>query len=66
MVALQSRHDGGPKRKYNVIERERILTEARHPPGPGKDGTNTWSLTTLQKALGKAEDGLPEISTERI
>jgi transposase len=29
-------------------------------------GTNTWSLTTLQKALRKAEDGLPEISTERI
>jgi len=66
MAAIQPRHGGGPKRKYNAVEHERVLTEARRPPDPEKDGTNTWSLTTLQKALRKAEDGLPEISTERI
>jgi len=66
MAAIQPRHGGGPKRKYNAVERERVLREARRPPDPEKDGTNAWSLTTLQKALRKAEDGLAEISTERI
>ncbi len=40
--------------------------EARRQPNAEKDGTNTWSLTTLQRALRKAPDGLPGISTERI
>jgi transposase len=48
------------------VERERVLAEARRQPDPEKDGTNTWSLTTLQKALHKAPDGLANISTERI
>jgi transposase len=66
LAAIQPRHGGGPKRKYNAVERQRVLREVRRPPEPEEDGTNTWSLTTLQKALRKAEDGLPEISTERI
>jgi transposase len=66
MMAIQGHPGGKPKAKYNVAERERVLAEVRRQPDPEKDGTNTWSLTTLQKALRKAEDGLPEISTERI
>ena len=66
MAVIQPRHGGGPKRKYSALERERVLAEARRAPDPEKDGTNTWSLTRLQKALRKAEDGLSEISTERI
>jgi len=66
LEAIQPRHGGGPKVKYSVIERERVLAEVRRQPDPEKDGTKTWSLTTLQKALHKAVDGLPEISTERI
>jgi transposase len=66
IAAIQPRHGGGPKRKYTAVERERVLAEARRAPDAEKDGTNTWSLTTLQKALRRAEDGLPEISTERI
>jgi transposase len=66
IAAIQPAHGGGPQRKYNVVERERVLTEARRSPDPERDGTKTWSLTMLQKALRKAEDGLPEISTERI
>jgi len=66
MAAIQPRHGGGPKVKYSAIERERVLGEVRRQPDAEQDGTNTWSLTTLQKALRKAEDGLPEISTERI
>jgi transposase len=66
IASLQPGHGGGPKVKYSAVERDRVLAEVRRTPDPEKDGTNTWSLTTLQKALRKAEDGLPEISTERI
>jgi transposase len=66
LKAIQLRHGGGPEVKYSVQERERVLAEARRQPDPEKDGTKTWSLTTLQKALRKAPDGLPSISTERI
>jgi len=66
LQAMQPGHGGGPAPKYSAVERERVLAEARRQPDPEKDGTNTWSLTTLQKALQKAPDGLPGISTERI
>jgi len=66
IAAIRPQHGGGPKRKYTSVERERVLIEIRRSPDPEKDGTQTWSLTMLQKALRKAEDGLPEISTERI
>jgi transposase len=66
IAAIQPHHGGGPKRKYTTAERERVLREIRRAPDPGKDGTKTWSLSLLQRALRKAEDGLPEISTERI
>ena len=66
MQAIQPRHGGGPAIKYGSAEREHVLAEARRQPDPEKDGTNTWSLTTLQKSLQKAPDGLSNISTERI
>jgi transposase len=66
MIALQPKHGGGPKVKYSAAERERVLREVRRQPDTHSDGTNTWSLSMLQKALRNAEDGLPEISTERI
>jgi transposase len=66
IAAIQPVHGGGPQRKYTAPERERVLREIRRTPDPEKDGTKTWSLSLLQKALRKAEDGLPEISTERI
>ena len=66
MAVIQPSHGGGPKRKYTAVERERVLREVRRTPNPERDGTKTWSLALLQKALRRAEDGLPEISTERI
>jgi transposase len=66
LQAIQPKHGGGSAIKYSAVERERVLAEARRQPDPEQDGTNTWSLTTLQKALQKAPDGLPTISTERI
>ena len=66
LAAIQPKHGGGPKPKYTAVERERVLQEARRQPDVEQDGTNTWSLTTLQKALRRADAGLLEISTERI
>ena len=61
--ALQPRHGGGQKKRYDQSARERILREAARPPDPKADGTNTWSLATLQRALRRAPDGLPLVST---
>ena len=66
MLAIQGHAGGKPTPKYQASERERVIAEVRRQPDPEKDGTNTWSLMTLQKSLRKASDGLPEISTERI
>ncbi len=66
LQAIQPKHGGGSAIKYSAAERERVLAEVRRKPDAEKDGTNSWSLTTLQKALQQAPDGLPTISTERI
>ena len=66
MASIQPKHGGGAKQKYTSAERERVLREIRRSPDAEQDGTKTWSLSLLQRALRKAEDGLPEISTERI
>lgn len=65
-AAVEPRHGGGPRVKYGAAERERILAELRRPPARERDQTATWSLTTLQRALRSAEDGLPEVSTYTI
>lgn len=66
LAALAPRHGGGPKPLYDAAARARILQEARRPPDREQDGTATWSLTTLQKALRQASDGLPAVSTYTI
>ena len=45
---------------------DRILAEARRAPVPAQDGTATWSLSTLQRALRAAPDGLLRVSTYTI
>jgi transposase len=66
LAAVEPRHGGGPRVTYGAAERERILAEVRRPPDRERDRTATWSLTTLQRALRSAEDGLPEVSTYTI
>jgi len=66
LAALDARHGGGPPVQYGAVERERILREFRRPPDRQADGTATWSLTTLQRALRRAPDGLPHVSTFTI
>jgi transposase len=64
--ALAPRHGGGRQRVYDEGARARILREARRVPTPEADGTATWSLSALKKALRRAEDGLPAVSTYTI
>jgi transposase len=64
--ALEPRHGGGPTLIYGEAERERILAEVRRSPNRRQDGTATWSLSTLQRALRVAPNGLPQVSTYTI
>ncbi len=66
LAALDRQPGGGPPRRYAAAEAERILTEFRRTPDRERDGTATWSLTTLQRALRRAPDGFPTLSTFTI
>ena len=63
LEALVPGHGGGQPARYTSAERERLLAEAVRPPERERDGTATWSLVTLQRALRRAPDGLPQVST---
>jgi len=66
LSALEPKHGGGPVRQYTHTEKQRILAEVQRTPQRDKDGTATWSLETLKRALRTAEDGLPHVSTYTI
>ncbi len=63
LTALETKHGGGPAIEYTQAQKERILREFHRQPDRVEDGTTTWSLVTLQRALRKAPDGLPHVST---
>src|SRR5512146_1923861 len=66
LAALAPRHGGGSQPIYGSAARERMPREARRTPERGRGGTAAWSLTTLQRALRQADDGLPHVSTYTI
>jgi hypothetical protein len=66
LAALDAPQGGGPPLVYGPRAYERLLREVRRPPDREGDGTATWSLTTLQRALRTAPDGLPQVSTWTI
>jgi hypothetical protein len=51
---------------FSEAARARILAEFRRAPDREADGTAVWSLVTLQRALRRAPDGLPAISTHTV
>ena len=63
MAAIDGHHGGGPAVRYGPLEQERILNEFARTPDREKDQTATWSLSSLQRALRQAPDGLPTVST---
>ena len=66
LAALDRRYGGGPPTQYGPAARDRILAEFERLPDREQDGTASWSLTTLQRALHRAPDGLPAVSTFTI
>jgi hypothetical protein len=60
------RHGGGHQVRYGEAAQRRILAEVARAPERARDGTASWSLSTLRDALRRAEDGLPGISTYTI
>lgn len=63
---IEPRHGGGQPKRYGSAEQARILRELRRAPDRQSDGTATWSLSTLQRALRHAPDGLAGVSTFTI
>ena len=66
LAALTPRHGGGRASAYDTAARGRILREVARTPTPERDGTATWSLSILRRALRAAPDGLPRVSTFTI
>ena len=66
LAAVVPEHGGGHHVRYGEAEQRRILAEVTRVPERARDGTATWSLTTLRDALRRAEDGLPSISTYTV
>ena len=66
LAAVVPRHGGGHRVRYGEAEQRRVLAEVARVPERARDGTATWSLTTLRDALRRAEGGLPGISTHTI
>jgi transposase len=66
LAALDDLPRSGHPRSYGASERARIEQELLREPSRQEDSTATWSLTTLQRALREASDGLPAVSTFTI
>ncbi len=66
LSAVRPHHGGGPRIRYGADAQQRILAEWARAPEREADGTATWSLSLLQKALRQASDGLPRVSTFTI
>lgn len=66
LAAVRPGHGGGARIHYGADAQHRILAEWARAPQRDKDGTATWSLRLLQKALRQADDGLARISTFTI
>ena len=66
LAAVRPGHGGGARIRYGADAQHRILAQWTRTPQREPDGTATWSLSLLQKALRQAEDGLPRVSTFTI
>src|SRR4051794_340317 len=66
LAAVRPGHGGGPRIRYGADAQQRIRAEWARTPQRDQDGTATWSLSLLQRALRQADDGLPRVSTFTI
>ena len=63
--ATLPRHGGGPRSATPTMSSD-ASGRGRAGPDRDRDGTATWSLSTLRAALRRAGDGLPTVSTYTI
>src|SRR4051812_47234361 len=54
LAAVRPGHGGGPRIRYGADAQQRILVEWARTPQREQDGTATWSLSLLQRALRQA------------
>src|SRR3954465_2720028 len=66
LAAVRPGHGGGPRIRYGADAQQRIVAEWARTPQREQDGTATWSLSLLQKALRQADAGLPQGRTYTI
>ncbi len=64
LAALHIAGGRGRKVRYTPVQREHILAQLQRVPERAHDGTATWSLKTLERALRQA--GLPQLSATTI
>lgn len=62
---LQTKPSHGHRVTYTAQQRAEVLAEYRRTPDREMDGTGTWSLTTLQRAVRK-RPGVEKISRDTI
>ena len=63
LQAVVPGHGGGFQPRYTEADQARILSEFNRVPDRDIDQTASWTLSTLQRALRRAPDGLPTVST---
>lgn len=66
LSALDIAPGRGPKPTYDSAARARILQKTQAPPDRRQDGTATWSLTTLERALREEGGGLSTLGASTI
>jgi transposase len=66
LAAVRPGHGGGARTRYGADAQQRSLAERARAPQREQDGTATWSVSRLQRALRQAPDGLPQVSTDTI
>jgi len=64
LAALHIAGGRGRKAQYTAVQRDRILQELQRVPDRQADGTATWSLKTLERALRK--EALAQVSASTI
>jgi transposase len=66
LAALDIARGRGHPPTYGPTERARILAMLQRPPQRRADGTATWSLVTLERALRQEAAGLEQLSATTI
>jgi transposase len=64
LAALRIAAGRGRRPTYDPAARARIVATAQRPPDRRTDGTATWSLSTLERALRR--EGLPRVGATTI